>query len=113
MGSQNVTLPRPASLGDGQEKKPHSINVALPERLISIAAGGLLIAWGIRKRSALSLAGAAAGGDLIYRGLTGHCHLYGALGVNTAAFQKPGSQVEPDAPEVHRAITIGKSPQEL
>ena len=115
MGSQNAILEtqRPALSGAGQKPDQPSINVAATERLISTTVGGLLVAWGLRKRSALGLAGAAAGADLIYRGVTGHCHLYGTMGVNTAAFQKPGSQVRPDAPEVRRAITIGRSPEEL
>jgi len=115
MGSQNAILEmqRPTPSGAGPKSDKPSINVALTERLISTTIGGLLIAWGVRKHSALRLAGAAAGADLIYRGVTGHCHLYGTLGLNTAAFKKPGSQVRPDAPEVRRAITIGRSPEEL
>jgi uncharacterized membrane protein len=115
MGSQNATLEiqRPAAAGESRIPQGHSINVALPERLISAAAGGLLVAWGVRKRSAAGAAGAIAGAELIYRGLTGHCHVYGALGLDTAGSRKSGAQIEPDAPEVHRAITIGKPPEEL
>jgi uncharacterized membrane protein len=89
------------------------INVGLAERLASMIAGGLLVGWGIRKRSAAGLAGAAVGADLIYRGLRGHCNMYGALGVNTAGADKPGSEIRPDAPEVRRSITIDRSPEEL
>jgi uncharacterized membrane protein len=114
MSSQHATfeIQGPGPSGAAHSQHP-SLNVAVSERLISTAIGGLLIARGLRKRSALSLAGAAAGADLMYRGITGHCHLYDALGVNTAGSKKAGSEVNPDAPEVRRAITISKSPQEL
>jgi uncharacterized membrane protein len=115
MGSQNAIIENPnfATSGGARGEQQRSVNVALPERLVSTAVGGLMLVWGVQKRSALSLAGAAAGADLIYRGVTGHCHLYGLLGVNTAAVDKPGSMVNPNAPEVRGAVTIGKSPEEL
>ena len=66
MGSQNATLeiPGPASSGAGRKQQQPSINVFAPGTLISIAAGGLLVTWGIRKRSAFSLAGAARPGEI-------------------------------------------------
>jgi uncharacterized membrane protein len=92
---------------------PNEINVGLAERLASLIAGGLLVGWGIRKHSAAGIAGAALGANLVYRGVRGHCNMYGALGVNTAAAAKPGSEIRPDAPEVRRSITIDRSPEEL
>lgn len=115
MASGNAALDfqTPTGTSRAQSGYGEGLNVALWERIASAAAGGFLLAWGIRKRSPVSIAGAALGADLIYRGVTGHCQLYGLLDVNTAASDKPGSQVSPDAPEVERSITIGKSPQEL
>ncbi len=103
----------PAESEPPRSAQTSGINVALSERLISTTLGSLLVVWGMRKRSALSMAGAALGADLVYRGVTGHCNLYGALGVNTAAAEKPGSQVSADAPEVRRSMTIGKPPEQL
>ncbi len=88
-------------------------NVGATERIASAAVGGLLLTWGIRKRSPTALAGALVGADLVYRGVSGHCHLYNAMGVNTSETRKDGSEIRSDAPSVHRAITIGKSPEEL
>jgi uncharacterized membrane protein len=72
-----------------------------------------LVNWGIRKRTPAGIFGAIAGADLIYRGATGRCAMYRALGVNTAGRKKSGSQIGFGAPEVQRSITIGKSPEEL
>lgn len=90
-----------------------SANVGAFERMASTVAGTLLVTRGLRKPSPGRLLAAAAGADLIYRGLTGHCALYGTLGVNTAARNKSGADIPANAPEVKRAITIGKPPEEL
>lgn len=88
-------------------------NVGAAERLGSIAVGGLLVAQAFRNRSLAGLAGAATGAGLLYRGATGHCPMYSALGLNTARNDKPGSEVGEQAPRVRRSITIGKPPEEL
>src|SRR4051812_7639620 len=62
----------------------NEVNVGGTERLLSLAGGGLLALLGLRRRDAAGLGLAALGGSLLYRGATGHCHLYGTIGVNTA-----------------------------
>lgn len=88
-------------------------NIGAAERLASIAAGGLLVTWALRKRSPAKMAAAIVGADLLYRGATGHCRLYGALGVNTAAMKTSGGQISSSAPEIRRTMTIDQSPNEL
>lgn len=88
-------------------------NVGAVERIVSVTAGGLLIAPMIKKRSLGSAVGAICGADLIWRGVTGRSPAYRALGVNTAIANKPGSQVSETAPHVTQSITIGKPPEEL
>ena len=88
-------------------------NVGAFERVASTIAGTLLVTGGLRRPSPARLITAVAGAGLIYRGVTGHCHVYGTLGVNTAARHKSGAEIAADAPEVKRSITIGKSPEEL
>ncbi len=56
-----------------------SINVGENERQISIAAGAALSLLGISGLSLARLVVIAAGGSLLYRGLTGHCALYQAM----------------------------------
>lgn len=59
-------------------------NVASVERVISVGAGGLLAALAVRARGALGVAAALLGAEMLYRGATGYCPIYGALGINTA-----------------------------
>jgi uncharacterized membrane protein len=58
-------------------------NVGTTERLLSLVSGGIIGAFGLRQRSLEGLLLAAAGGALLYRGITGHCHCYGALGISS------------------------------
>jgi hypothetical protein len=62
-------------------------NVANIERWVSLLGGGALAAWTLRRERRLSpLSGALAVGaaTLLFRGATGHCPAYGALGLSTA-----------------------------
>jgi hypothetical protein len=59
-----------------------SMNVGESERLLSMYGAGLLTACGLLRGSMTFL---ALGAGLAYRGFTGHCHVYEALGQNTAA----------------------------
>lgn len=62
-------------------------NVANLERWVSLLGGGALAAWALGRERRLSpLSGALAAGAavLLFRGATGHCPAYGALGVSTA-----------------------------
>ena len=60
------------------------VNVSETERWASLAAGGGLLLAGLLRGRFLGTLLAIAGGGLIYRGLTGHCHVYEALRINTA-----------------------------
>lgn len=65
-------------------------NVATIERWASLLGGGALAVWTLRRERRLSpLSGALALGAamLLFRGATGHCPAYGALGVSTADLQ--------------------------
>ncbi len=60
-----------------------SKNVSQPERLASVLGGAALAIYGLQKNSWGGVALAVAGGALAYRGATGHCPAYQALGVST------------------------------
>jgi len=90
-----------------------SVNVGAAERLASMAMGGLLVSWALRKRSPATIAAGIVGAELVYRGAVGHCAVYGALGMNTATADIPGGQIDSSAPAVRRSITIGRPPEEL
>jgi uncharacterized membrane protein len=59
-------------------------NVGDKERLLSILGGAALGLFGLSRRSLGGLSLAAVGGSLVYRGMTGRCACYRALGVSTA-----------------------------
>jgi uncharacterized membrane protein len=63
------------------------INIGKLERWLSLVAGGALAAYGLKRRSVPGGTAALAGAALLYRGATGHCDLYQALGVNRADHQ--------------------------
>ena len=78
------------------ERRPHPIhNVHQMERLASIIAGSAMGIYGLRetlKHHSIPGAGLVLGGAaLIRRGVTGHCDLYNAVGVNTAESPQTGN----------------------
>ncbi len=95
---------------------PAPVNVGQSERMASNLGGGMLLAVGLTKRGLTGLTLAGVGAALLYRGLTGHCSLYAALGADTAQGEgsataygvKSGAGVR-----VEEAITINRSPQAL
>jgi len=61
-----------------------NVNVGKVERWLSLVAGGALAAYGLKRRAVPGGTAALAGAALLYRGATGHCDLYQAIGVNRA-----------------------------
>ena len=91
------------------------VNVGDAERWACALGGGALAAYGLTRGTLGGLFLAALGGGLLYRGLSGHCPVYGSLGLNTACAPH-GSQASIAAGcgvRVDRTITINRSPQEL
>jgi uncharacterized membrane protein len=95
---------------------PHysNINVGEIERYSSILGGAALVAAGLARKSLPGALLAALGGAFIFRGMTGHCDFYAAMGLNTAnpEGQRPGV---PDnfGTKVEKTIVINRSPEEL
>lgn len=59
-------------------------NVGGTERVISALGGAVITAYGISRGGLSGLAITAIGGALLYRGISGNCQLYRALGVDTS-----------------------------
>jgi hypothetical protein len=59
-------------------------NVGEVERWVSVAVGGLLAAAALRRGGLGGAILAATGAMLVKRGVTGHCDVYEAVGVDTA-----------------------------
>ena len=62
----------------------NGINVGQTERMLSAIGGGVLALYGLKRRGVDGAALALLGGLLAHRGVTGHCHVYQALDMNTA-----------------------------
>jgi uncharacterized membrane protein len=112
-----ATAPRlPAQARPRPQPAPSNlarINVGDPERLLPVCGGGALAQLGLSRGRAEGLALALAGGALVYRGLTGHCHLYEALGVNTADHGPAASVAAGHGIKVERAVTVLRPAEEL
>jgi len=83
------------------------------ERWLSIVGGGILGLYGLSRRSVSGLGLAAVGGSMVYRGLSGHCNLYGALGLNTAHVGPSTSVPAGEGYKVEETITINRPVREV
>lgn len=91
------------------------INVGQPERILSIVGGSVLAGYGLSRQSLGGLILAGLGGSLLYRGLTGHCPMYGLLDINTAN-QARGDKTSIPAGEgvrIEESITIDSPAEEV
>jgi uncharacterized membrane protein len=67
------------------------------ERWLSMVAGGVLTAYGLRQRKTPGGAAALAGAALLYRGATGYCDIYKVLGVDRAGGEVTGVFADRDS----------------
>jgi uncharacterized membrane protein len=80
-------------------------NVGVIERWFCGVVGGLLAVYGATRRSWWRYGLLATGVTLAYRGIRGHCGLYGALGINTADRSASATTCA--------VVTIERSPGEI
>ena len=78
----------------GIRRAASRVNVGRVERWLSMAAGGALAAYAFKRRSIPGGTAALAGAALLYRGATGHCDLYQALGINRAQRHGTGTSAD-------------------
>jgi len=93
----------------------HDMNVSGAERWASLLAGTGLTAFGILRRDWTGAALALAGGALVYRGASGNCALYRALGLSTAS--GPRKDVERELSrhgfKIEKAVAIRAPAREI
>ncbi|HEU4343330.1 MAG TPA: SRPBCC family protein [Candidatus Binatia bacterium] len=94
-------IPAPDDVRPSRRQRAGDVNVPPVERCISVFAGSSLLLSGLRRRSLSML---VSGGVFLYRGATGFCPLYRALGVSAGS--QAGLQIE-------ETITVNKPPQEV
>jgi len=94
-------------------------NVGAPERWISIVAGTAIAAYGLARRSVGGLSLAGLGGALVWRGATGHCAVYEALGHSTAEGH-PGAHDDSNVSvpygrgiRVEKSVSVNATPEQL
>lgn len=92
------------------------LNVGNSERVVSALAGGLLAMWGLRRKGTLGYGAMALGAELLYRGTTGHCPAYSAMGVSTRESRRRGEPADVNhdrAVDVRHGVTIDRPRHEL
>ena len=90
-----------------------TVNVGEGERVLSIVGGTLMALAGLNSdRSVLRWVLMGIGGSLLFRGITGHCHGYEALGVDTSHRNQHGIAEGRGVHVVHY-VTIDQPPDEL
>lgn len=83
----------------------HEINVGEPERWISAVGGTGMVVYGLRTRGLLGLTLGALGAALIYRGVTGHCSGYQALGISTSEDDRSRASLD-DGIKIEESIFV-------
>ena len=92
-------------------------NVGSLERWISLATGTMLGAVAVKRRGMLGVLAGAVGAELLYRGATGFCPIYGALGIDTSAgygeHNRNASVPYGRGVRVEQSVTVARPAREL
>jgi len=88
-------------------------NVGNTERVISVAAGLGLAFSGLKRGRAAGLLLTAMGASLVWRGLSGRCQCYAALGINTAEHNPATAVPAREGFKLERSIVVNQSPAKL
>jgi uncharacterized membrane protein len=89
------------------------VNVNDTERVVSAALGALLLATAVRGRPLAAMSRGLIGGTLLYRGLSGHCHVYQALHLSSTRQSAAPRDSNVAGTAVQRTVTIDKPAGEL
>ena len=88
------------------------VNVGDGERAASTFAGGAALLYGLLRGGASGWALAGIGAMLAYRGLSGKCQLYQALGIDRAS--REGEQVQGNlGTKVERSVLVNAPPEQV
>jgi uncharacterized membrane protein len=88
-------------------------NVGATERAVSLLGGGAMALYGLSQRTGSGLLLAGIGAALTYRGATGHCDVYEALGISTVRRKERTAIPSGQGVKVEESTTILRSPTEL
>lgn len=91
-----------------------AVNVGEGERMASLIGGTAVALYGLSRGTLGGLGLALVGGSLIYRGMTGHCSAYQAIGLDTARPRGPHDSVRAQhGVRVDESMTILRPREEL
>ena len=116
VGTQTTVVSKDAARSIDQSRRGASaINVGHHERWLSLALGGALATFGIKRGVRDGFVLAAAGGALLYRGVTGYSFLYRTLGIDTSTARPRSAVAVPHGRgvKVEQSVVVNKSPEEL
>jgi uncharacterized membrane protein len=106
-----ATKPGPHSR---QTSLKSEVNVNQTERMASAVTGGALAVIGIARGGWSGWLLALTGGGLVYRGATGHCGVYQALGIDSVHREQSYASVRHNhGIKIEKSVTVNKSPEEL
>jgi uncharacterized membrane protein len=88
-------------------------NISEVERWGSVGVGALLVLAGLSRGRGTGLLLGLAGGALVYRGVTGHCHCYEALGINTAEHNPATAVPAQEGVKVEHSIVVNLPAEQL
>jgi len=89
-------------------------NVNDTERMVSMLSGGALAFYGLTRGSLGGALLALFGGSLVYRGVTGHCHMYDALGISTVGKRGPASSIPAgQGVKMEKSMVVNRPASEL
>jgi uncharacterized membrane protein len=83
------------------------------ERALSVAAGLGLAIVGLERGRLAGMALTTMGAGLLWRGVTGRCHMYSALGVNTAEHNPATAVPAQQGFKIERSITVQRPAADL
>jgi uncharacterized membrane protein len=109
----NMDLEFPGDVHDARVRSGRNMSEA--ERWGSMAAGAVVVMYGLTRRRASGLALAGLGAWLFQRGRSGHCHTYEALGINMAGTGSDTRRALGGRAGIHveESATINRSAAEL
>ena len=88
-------------------------NVSETERVVSVAAGAGLAAIGLMRGRLSGLVLSGLGAALVWRGYSGRCQCYAALGINTAREHPAIGVPAQQGVKIEKTLHINRSPEEL
>lgn len=92
---------------------PQPVNVNSTERIVSGMVGGGLLWAALGRRPLTAIVLGLAGGALAHRAVSGHCHLYGALGIDTTRRRRQIGVPAQQGYRVEKTVHIERPPEKV